>query len=137
MISITIDGAEEILSRLDAAQRTEILRPPMVRSLARLQADMAAYPAPPSGSTYRRTGDYGRLFTSSVDTDGDDLVGKLGNAVRDRRYGRAYGPYVGDSELQVDVHRGRWTTDEQSVMDNLDAIENDFANSIEGALDGF
>lgn len=136
MISITIDGVDELYTRLDAAQRNEILRPPMVRSLARLQADMANYPPPPSGSSYVRTGDYGKHWTSSVDTDSDGLIGKLGNAVRSRRYGHAYGPYVGDSELQADVHRGRWTTDEESAMNNLDAIRDDFANAIEGALDG-
>lgn len=134
MISVTIDGVDELFTRLDAAQRNEILRPPMVRSLARLQADMAEYPAPPSGSTYKRTGDYGRHFTQDVNTDSDGITGTLGNAVRDRRYGRAYGPYVGDSEMQASVHRGRWLDDESAVFNNLDAIQRDFAESIEDAL---
>lgn len=136
MISITIDGVDELFTRLDAAQRNEILRPPMVRSLARLQADMAEYPAPPSGSTYKRTGDYGRHWTQDVTTDSDGITGKLGNAVRDRRYGRAYGPYLGDSEMQASIHRSRWVNDEEAVLNNLDAIRDDFANAIEGALDG-
>lgn len=136
MISITIDGVDELYTRLDAAQRNEILRPPMVRSLARLQADMANYPPPPASGWDGRTGDYGRHWTSNTEENGNGLIGRLGNAVRDRRYGRAYGPYVGDSEMQSASNRGRWTSDEEAVRNNLDTIRDDFANAIEGALDG-
>lgn len=134
MISITVDGTDELIEQLTEAERVEMLRPPMVRSLARLQAEMAEYPSPPSGSTYRRTGNYGRSWTQEVEESGDGITGTLGNAVRSPT-GRSYGPYVGDSEMQASVHRGRWTTDEQALTDNLDAIERDFANAVESTLD--
>lgn len=134
MISITIETSE-VFNALTAAEQINVLRPPMVRSLARLQGTMATYPAPPAGSTYTRTGDYGRHWTQDVATDGDGITGKLGNAVRDRRYGRAYGPYVGDSEMQASVHRGRWETDQGALESNLDAILDDFAQAMNGAME--
>lgn len=136
MISITITGTEDLIRRFDAAQRNDIYRPPMVRSLGRLQGAMAEYPPPPTGSTYRRTGDYGRLWTQDIDENSDGITGTIGNAVRDRRYGRAYGPYVGSAEQQARVHQGRWGTDQGAIMQNLSAIEGDFRDAIERALDG-
>ena len=136
MISVTITGAEDIIRRLDATQRNAVYRPPMERAMGRLEATMAEYPPPPSGSRYKRTRNYGRLWTQKIEEDGDGITGILGNAVRDPRYGRAYGPYVGSAERQARVHQGRWTTDEQAIMQNLDAIEGDFAQAVERALDG-
>lgn len=135
MISITIDGVDELFTRLDAAQRNEVLRPPTVRGLARLQATMTEYPAPPPRSQYRRTGNYGRSWTQEVTTDGDGITGTLGNAVRGPR-GQAYGPYVGSQEMQAAIHAGRWIHDEGAIEQNMDAIERDYVESIEDALDG-
>lgn len=132
MISVTID-TNDVFNALDAAQQMNVLRPPMVRSLARLQNAMARYPAPPSGSQYRRTGNYGREFTQAIDESGDSITGTLGNAVRDKR-GRSYGPYVGDSERQSRVHRGRWLNDEEAVTQHMDAIVDDFGQAINGMM---
>lgn len=132
MISVTID-TNDVFNALDAVQQMDALRPPMVRSLARLQNAMARYPAPPSGSTYRRTGNYGRQWTSSVDESGDGITGTLGNAVRDKR-GRSYGPYVGDSERQAAIHRSRWLTDLLAVEQHMDAIVDDFGQAINGVM---
>lgn len=132
MISVTID-TNDVFNALDAVDQRTVLRPPMVRSLARLQNVMARYPAPPSGSTYRRSGNYGREWTSSVDESGGGITGTLGNAVRDRR-GRSYGPYVGDSERQAAIHRGRWVTDQIALDQNMDAIVDDFGQAINGVM---
>lgn len=132
MIGITID-TNDVFNALDAAQQMDVLRPPMVRGLARLQNTMATYPAPPSGSTYRRTGSYGRQFTQEVSESGDGITGTLGNAVRDKR-GRSYGPYVGDSERQARIHRSRWVTDEGAVTQHMDAIVDDFGQAINGVM---
>lgn len=133
MISITIDGDAALFAKLNALQQNRVLRPPMVRSMGRLQHDMAIYPAPPSGSTYKRTGNYGRQWTSEIEEDSDGITGVLGNAVRDKR-GRSYGPYVGSQEQQAAVHTGRWTTDEMAIMDNMAAIERDFGDAIDGVI---
>lgn len=132
MISITIE-TNDVFNALDAASQRDILRPPMVRSLARLQNTMARYPAPPSGSRYRRTGNYGRAWTSEVAESGDGITGKLGNAVRGPR-GRSYGPYVGDSEMQARIHSGRWIHDQGALEMHIDAIVDDFAQAINGVM---
>ncbi len=133
MISITLDGDTALFAKLNALQQNRVLRPPMTRSMGRLQSAMAIYPAPPSGSTYQRTGNYGREWTSEINENGDGITGVLGNAVRDKR-GRSYGPYVGSKEQQSATHVGRWTNDEEAILSNMDAIESDFAQAIEGAI---
>jgi len=132
MISITID-TNDLFNALDAADQRDVLRPPMVRALARLQNTMATYPAPPSGSRYKRTGNYGREWTQALTEDGDGITGTLGNAVRDKR-GRSYGPYVGSRERQARSHQGRWTTDEQALTQHMDAIVDDFGQAIDGVM---
>ena len=123
MISITVDdnNAARDITQLGT---TTGWRKPMTQSLALLHDDIAEYPSPPVGSTYRRTGNLGRLWTSAqyeIDVDTGGATGVIGNAVRDRR-GRAYGPYVQSAEQQASVHVGRWQTDEQVAERNTAAI---------------
>jgi len=132
MISATID-TNDLFNALDAADQRDVLRPPMVRGLARLQNTMATYPAPPSGSRYKRTGNYGREFTQAITEDDDGITGTLGNAVRDKR-GRSYGPYVGDSERQARIHQSRWVHDQGALEMHIDAIVDDFGQSIDGVM---
>lgn len=134
MISITLDGDAALFAKLDAAQRNDVLRPPMVRSMARLKRTMVTGYSTPARPSYKRTGDYGRHWTEELQEDSDGITGVLGNAVRDRRYGRSYGPYVGDSERQARVHAGRWTHDEAAIEENLSEIERDFGTAIEGVF---
>jgi len=79
----------------------------------------AVYPAPPPGSTYRRTGTLGRLWTSStpsISIAGSVLNARLGNAT-------PYGPYVQDPDRQAKVHRGRWQTTDDVVDKHAGVIE--------------
>lgn len=132
MISITID-TNDVFNALDAMQQMDVLRPPMVHNLARLQNTMATYPAPPARSKYRRTGNYGREFTQELTESGDGITGTLGNAVRDK-HGRSYGPYVGSRERQSRSHQGRWTHDEGALEMHMDAIVDDFGRAINGVM---
>lgn len=123
MISITVDD-NNVPQQLQRAADPQGWRKPMTMSLALLVDDIAEYPPAPSGSSYRRTGNLGRAWTSaqyevSVNTGG--ITGVIGNAVRDRR-GRAYGPYVQSEEEQAWMHRGRWATDEMVAERNTNAI---------------
>lgn len=90
------------------------LHDPMETALSWMHADIAHYPPPPANSRYRRTGNLGRAWTTKITGGGANIVGELGNAVRDRR-GRSYGPYVQDEQRQVRVHRLRWQTDKDVV----------------------
>lgn len=50
---------------------------------------------PPPSSSYVRTGDLGRFWTmDGPRVSGNDLVVQVGNAVRDKRRGRAYASFV-------------------------------------------
>ena len=66
--------------------------------------------APPPVPTYRRTGDLGRSWTFQIAATTNGVTGTLGNAVRSRVTGRAYGPYVMDPQQQAWMHQGRWPT---------------------------
>lgn len=123
MISITItdNNAARTVTQLGT---TSGWRKPMTQSLALLQDDIAEYPAPPAGSTYRRTGNLGRAWTSAqyeIDVNTGGATGVIGNAVRDRR-GRAYGPFVQEEGTQASIHQGRWSTDQDVAERNTPAI---------------
>ena len=123
MISITVDD-NNVPQQLQRAADPQGWRKPMTMSLALLVDDIAEYPPAPSGSSYRRTGNLGRAWTSAqyeVSANTGGITGVIGNAVRDRR-GRAYGPYVQSEEEQAWMHRGRWATDEMVAERNTNAI---------------
>ena len=79
----------------------------------------AEYPAKPGGSSYRRTGTLGRLWTQGkpqITTGGHVLEARISNAT-------PYGPYVQDPEKQSEAHKGRWLTTEQVVQQHVSEIE--------------
>lgn len=127
MASIEIKGVNQLIRKLGEATAANALRPPMERSVMRLQRDMADYPPQRPGSAYVRTGTLGRRWTKEVTQSGGGLVGKVGNNT-------AYGPFVQSQQFQADVHRNRWQTDEQVVKRNEAAIVQDFRRAIEKAL---
>lgn len=45
-----------------------------------------------------------------------------------------YAPWVGSSRFQARIHAGRWTTDEQALTTELDAIRGDFQEAIDVAI---
>lgn len=134
MINITITGVRENRQRVNAVDDIGVFRRPMVESLALLHDDMARYPAPPSGSKYKRTGLLGRSWTSEITTSAGGIVGTLGNNARDKR-GRGYGPYVQDDEMQSPRNR-HWQTDVEVMRDNETEIRQRFDRALQNAVDG-
>jgi len=124
--TIIVTGDEEIAARLARLRNAEQeLRTPMQRSVEKLRAELALYPPPPEGSTYRRTGTLGRRWLTSI----SGLVGKAYNTT-------VYAPYVQDEEQQAGVHRGRWQT-VQSVGRKLqEEIMADLMETIARLLNG-
>ena len=123
MISVTVDD-NNVPHQLQQVADPQGWRKPMTQSLALLVDDVSTYPPAPSNSSYRRTGNLGRFWTSAqyeVSASTGGITGVIGNAVRDRR-GRAYGPCVQDAEEQAYMHRGRWQTDEMVAERNTNAI---------------
>ena len=127
MASITITGIPELMSKLGNVGAIATLRPPMQRSVYRLQAGMAKYPAARGGSSYRRTGTLGRRWTSVVTESANGLVGTVGNNT-------SYGPWVQSEMFQAAVHQGRWQTDQDVATKETPAIIADFEQAIGAAL---
>lgn len=122
-VSIEIKGVGAMIAKLGKVQGTNVLRPPMLRSVLRIQRDMQEYPTQRIGSTYRRTGTLGRKWTVRVQQNGPYLEGKVGNNTR-------YAPFVQSRQFQARIHRGRWQTDERVVNLNARKIVADFEATI-------
>lgn len=131
-VDIELRGVDALLKKLDKAAAMETLRPPMQRSLHRVQRGMADYPPQRQGSSYRRTGTLGRKWTSArpvITSSRDGITGRVGNNT-------PYGPFVQSAMFQARVHRGRWQTDERVLREALPAITRDFQGAIDRALEG-
>lgn len=126
-VTIEISGVDALIAKLGKVQGTNVLRPPMQRAVLRIQRDMQEYPTQRIGSTYRRTGTLGRLWTIRIQQSGQYLEGKVGNRVK-------YAPFVQSRQFQSRVHRGRWQTDERVVNLNARTIVRDFEATIAEAL---
>lgn len=87
----------------------DVLEGPLDRGAIRIEAAMKAYPSPPSGSTYRRTGTLGRRWTTKPIRRVDEVGREVGNKTD-------YAPVVQSEELQAALHRGRWQTDAQVLQ---------------------
>jgi hypothetical protein len=127
MAQIEIQGIDALFRKLGNVTAISTLRPPMQRSVYRLQAGMAKYPAQRAGSSYRRTGTLGRRWTSVVTESVNGLVGTVGNNT-------SYGPWVQSEMFQAAVHRGRWQTDQDVATKETPAIIADFEQAIGAAL---
>lgn len=152
-MSIEIRGLDRLLKKLDAVTAARVIARPMARGVTRLQRRMQEYPpplaaiqgpasAPVRFSTrsgravnfiarrrkpYRRTGTYGRRWTTRITGNATGMVGRVGNNVR-------YGPFVGSERFQARIHRGRWNTDERVVRQEQPGIVADFQSEIDQAL---
>lgn len=150
-ITIEIEGVEDLARKFDAAGQVMVLRPPMLRALARLEDPIKTYPPPIAPGHWaanttprqrraffallrarrisgKRTGTLGRRWTSKITEKGANLEGEWGNVT-------TYGPFVQGHSDQAAFHRGRWITDQQVVDRNRQAIVDDFAQAITAALE--
>lgn len=123
---IEVQGVDELRRRLGRAMARAVLRRPMARGLARLEAGMSLYPAQPE-TNYVRTGTLGRRWTQSMSERDDGLEGVVGNNTD-------YAPFVQSEEFQAGW-MGHWQTDADVVELNRTAIERDFQAAIDGALE--
>jgi hypothetical protein len=96
----------------------DVLAGPLDRGAFRVEAGMKVYPAPPSGSTYRRTGTLGRRWTTRPIRTTTEVGREIGNNTE-------YAPLVQGDELQATVHRGRWQTDAQVLRREAPQIVRD------------
>lgn len=136
-VRLEVEGAKELIRLMkqfpDVVKRE--IRTVMDKGLLLMQADAADYPPPPPGSTYRRTGTLGRLWTSAqhrFTVKGDVLEGRIGNAT-------PYAHEVQSAASQAVYHQGRWKTVEQimeeagpEINELLDQAGRNLAREFEG-----
>ena len=100
MSSITVD-VSEVVKKLDPKTMEKHLAVAIDGAADLIRADIKTYPAPPAGSTYRRTGRLGASWAKRVDRAA--LRAVIGSNI-------AYAPYVQDKDRQAWMHKGRWQT---------------------------
>jgi hypothetical protein len=130
--SIEIKGVDKLVKKLGAVEGTKVVKPPMQRSVLRLESRMKKYPPTPPRSSYRRTGLLGRSWTSTVKDSGSmgniSVEGRVGNRTH-------YAPRVQSAKFQKPIFkRIGWTTDQAALQAETPAIVKDFQDAIEDAL---
>lgn len=125
---VELIGLEALASIPGAAPRVlmDALGQAGEEALLGLIPDLASYPAQRAGSTYRRTGQLGRLWTSAKPTWASKptgFIGTLGNAT-------SYGPYVQGDEQSPS--NGHWKT----AADVLDGHTTEIFGIFDDALAG-
>lgn len=133
MPTITLEGAPRARRKLnDLDDISDILKKPMDRTLFRLAEKMSVYPPTLPGQTYRRTGTYGRRWTTAQreirTATATRIEGRIGNNT-------AYGPQVGNKEFQSIIHKGRWPTDEDVAKAEEGWIGEQFEKAMEDRVD--
>ena len=127
-LTITITGIDKLNAKLGKVQGVKVLRPPMQRSVYRLQARLAQYPAARANSRYRRTGTLGRRWVVRIIDYPNGLEGKVGNNVE-------YAPLVQSKRFQAKIHRSLWLNTDQYVLNTeRKNIVDDFRRTIQEAL---
>lgn len=149
MADIVIEGLDKLEAKLGRLATVSFLAPLMARSLARLQAFLATYPAPrpqaqPFKSEkqrrwffwaldegmitvpYHRTGLLGRAWQMRVENTGAQMIGVLSNPT-------PYGPFV-QSPKQAAYHAGNWQTTDDAVKKLAPTIRYEFDRVIKDAL---
>lgn len=131
MLEIEVRGLERLVRSLGAFEVFTLLRPAMIRGVARVVNAMADYPPAPDGSSYIRTGTLGRRWTQTqpaVTASTTELRVAVGNNT-------IYGPWVQSERFQARMHRGRWQTDEQELDRAADPLVAELNALVQAELD--
>ena len=111
---------DRLQKRLDTGDPGSTVRQVLRRVVILIQSRMMVYPPQRAGSSYRRTGTLGRTWTSDVYSEGDSLIGKVGNVTK-------YAPQVQSEKFQSKAHKGRWQTDVQVIRELEPEINAEFS----------
>lgn len=111
---IVLKGFDDFGRKLNRPQG-DWLKPIMRKAVAYVHGSIPEYPAPPEGSTYRRTGTLGRTNTHEVRSlSGNDVAGLIGNKT-------VYAPWVISSE-KVEARGPQTRTHKQTGWYTLQAV---------------
>ena len=132
-LRIEFRGLDEVIAKYERIERDmpQALTKTMTRAVIYAQGQIPAYPSPPPGSAYRRTGTLGRVVTSFPGVSGGRNLGggggtgdgvpltrvePIGGGVRGVIGGRLeYLPTVVGEGTQGRAFRGRWWTLEKVI----------------------
>lgn len=135
-ITIAPESLDKLIRKADAIRNnfSEYMRRATLESANYVHSQVPDYPAPPPGSTYRRTGTLGRSITTRVEKLGRNWAGYIGTNV-------VYAPWVissskvGSRGPQARVHIGRWFTLQQLVKSSGEAIYRIYRRYIKDLID--
>jgi hypothetical protein len=134
-LRVHLDGADDLLHKLDRVIAGETRKGPMDRAEQRIREELKKYPAPPTGSKYQRTyrlregWDNGLVEANALGTNQyADLISV------DLRNTTPYAGYVQDEQNQAEIHKDRWKTAQEIVKDETEPFLDDLAHSIEEAF---
>lgn len=134
-LRIEFRGLDEVIAKYERIERDmpQALTKTMTRAVIYAQGQIPAYPSPPPGSSYRRTGTLGRVVTAFPGQHGGRNLGggggsgdgvpltrvePIGGGVRGVIGGKlSYLPDVVGEGTQVRAHRGRWWTLQKVIRD--------------------
>lgn len=126
-VKLTIDlrGEEVVIAKLDRLGDVGTWAlPVMNKAVLYVHGQVPPYPSPPPTSTYRRTGTLGRSISTRVASlSGNEVAGYIGTAT-------VYAPYVIDEDRQAWMHRGRWWTLQQVVLNAADGVRRIFETEV-------
>jgi len=126
--SVTIDGIEELVSRINKAGNGDYLKSGLEAMGVDLVGKAQKYPPVPQGSKYQRTNKLRNSWTYQVSNDNEVL--RLGNNVE-------YAPYVMGRGEQSRVHELHgWKTIQDIVEENLERLTNTLKRYLERVLNG-
>lgn len=118
------------IKRLSAPELTRELEKTTKKAALYVHGQVPPYPAPPVGSTYKRTGTLGRRINTQVKTIGGEIVGVIGSPT-------VYSPWViSDEEIdgvgpQTFTHKKTgWYTLQGVVKKAQDAINRFFEDMV-------
>lgn len=125
---IRIDGIDDLVKRLDAAGSTKPLKDGMKAIGTSISTRMKVYPPAPVSSSYQRTGNLMKRWTSKVEGDGSAVT--VGNNA-------PYARLVQSMDEQTWFHtRTGWSTLEGVVNDRRDQIVEILRAFLQNALNG-
>ena len=126
---IGLDKLTAKIKRLMAPELTMELEKTTRKAVNYVHGKVPAYPSPPPGSTYGRSGELGREINTEVKSMGSNIVGLIGSPT-------PYAPWVISTEAahgagpQTKVHKGRWYTLQGVVKKAQDAINRIFEDMV-------
>lgn len=135
---IEIKGIEPLVKKLGVLEGIKILKPPMQRSVLRVEGRMKKYPPAPKNSRYirgygfkggpRTSENLGRRWTNKVDEVSGGITGRIGNTA-------SYAPRVQNKKFQQRIFKLiGWITDQDALDQESSAIIQDFEKTIQDAL---